>query len=333
MLGIILILALIAALLIGLIVQKRWPKARRIAGNLLVSYVAVVIVLGGAELFMRTAVADSATPMQWTLAGQNWMRRYIQRNSLGYRDRDWTPEELSAKTTVLVVGDSFAEGWGIENPADRFSDVLGQMLGEEYAVVNLGIGGTSTLDQLQILEKYPYQQPDMIIWQYLLNDIYVAAESNGDPWNVPVPDVPALAQESHLVNYLYWRLYTPNLYRDPNTGQTQWEWLYSAYDNAYIWDIHRAEIDRLIGYAESVDARLITVIFPNMEDPMGSIPYVDRVAQAIEARGHTDILKLFDAVASWTPEARLVSNRDAHPSAAFNRYVGEQLYEQFFKRS
>jgi lysophospholipase L1-like esterase len=331
MLGIIIILALIAALLIALIIQKRWPKARRMAGNLLVSYFAVVLVLGGVEVFMRTALADSATPMQWTLAGQNWIRRYIQRNSLGYRDREWTPEELSAKTSVLVVGDSFAEGWGIENPADRFSDVLGQMLGEDYAVVNLGIGGTSTLDQLQILEQYPYQQPDVIIWQYLLNDIYVAAESNGDPWIVPVPDVPPLAQESHLANYLYWRLYTPNLYRDPHTGQTQWEWLYAAYDNAYIWDIHRAEIDRLIDYAEHVDARLITVIFPNMDDPMGSIPYVDRVAQAIEARGHTDILKLFDAVASWTPEARLVSSRDAHPSAAFNHYVAEQLYEQFFK--
>ena len=63
MLGILIILALIAALLIALIVQKRWPKARRMAGNLLVSYVAVVTVLGGAELFMRTAVADSATPM------------------------------------------------------------------------------------------------------------------------------------------------------------------------------------------------------------------------------------------------------------------------------
>jgi lysophospholipase L1-like esterase len=333
MFGILIVLALPGLGLIALVIQKRWPRARRIAGNLLLSYAAVVMALGGAELFMRYATADSATPMQWTLAGQNWMRRYIQRNSLGYRDREWTTGELSARTTVLVVGDSFTEGWGIENPADRFSDVLGQMLGDDYAVVNLGIGGTSTLDQLQILEEYPYQQPDVIIWQYLLNDIYVAAESNGSPWNVPVPDVPPLAQESHLANYLYWRLYTPNLYRDPATGQTQWEWLYSAYDNAYIWDIHHAEIDRLIDYAERVNARLITLIFPNMEDPTGSIPYVDRVAQAVEARGHTDILRLFDAAASWPPETRLVSNRDAHPSAAFNHYVAALIYKQFFEGS
>jgi hypothetical protein len=322
---------LVGLALIALAVQKRWRRARRIAANLLVSYGAVVALLGGAEWFMRYAVADSATPMQWTLAGQNWMRRYIQRNSLGYRDREWTLDELQTRKSVLVIGDSFAEGWGIENPADRFSGVLGEKLGDAYAVVNLGVGGTSTLDQLQILQNYPYQQPDVIIWQYLLNDIYVAAESNGYPWNVPVPAVPALAQESHLANYLYWRFYTPNLYRDPNTGLTQWEWLYSAYDNAYIWGIHKTEINRLIDYVDSTGARLITVIFPNMEDPVGSIPYVDRVAQAIEERGHTDILKLFETAASWPLETRLVSSRDAHPSAAFNHEVAELLYERFFQ--
>ncbi|MBZ0303864.1 MAG: hypothetical protein K8J31_29270, partial [Anaerolineae bacterium] len=162
-------------------------------------------------------------------------------------------------------------------------------------------------------------------------DIYVAAESNGYPWNVPVPEVPPLARDSYLVNYLYWRLYTPNLYRDPSTGLTQWEWLYHAYDNAYIWDIHKAEINRLIDYADGVGARLITAIFPNMDDPVGSIPYVDRVAQAIEAHGHADILKLFEAAAGWPPETRLASSRDAHPSAAFNHEVARLLYTQFFQ--
>ncbi|MAS36596.1 MAG: hypothetical protein CL610_21505 [Anaerolineaceae bacterium] len=324
------VLAGVGVLLIALVVQKRWSSARRIAGNLLVSYVAVIFLLGGTELFMRYAVADSATPMQWTLAGKNWIDRYIQRNSLGYRDREWSLEELAARQTVLVVGDSFTEGWGIDNPADRFSDVLGQMLGDDYAVVNLGLGGTSTLDHLNMLQDYPYQQPNMIIWQYLLNDIYVAAESNGYSWNIPVPEVPPLAQESYLANFIYWRFYTPNLYRDPQTGLSQWEWLFNAYDNSYIWGIHHNEIDRLLDYVERLDARLVTVIFPNMDDPAGSIPYVDRVAQAIEARGYTDILKLFDDVAAWDPAARVVSSRDAHPSAAFNRHVAQRLYDDFF---
>jgi hypothetical protein len=61
-----------------------------------------------------------------------------------------------------------------------------------------------------------------------------------------------------------------------------------------------------------------------------SIAYVDRVAQVFEARGHTDILKLFDAAAVWNPRDLMVSARDTHPSPAFHRYVGDELYRRFF---
>jgi hypothetical protein len=64
-------------------------------------------------------------------------------------------------------------------------------------------------------------------------------------------------------------------------------------------------------------------------DPVGSIPYVDRVAFVFQDRG-IETLKLFDAVAEWTPAAVVVSPRDAHPNAAFHRYVGERLHTLFF---
>jgi hypothetical protein len=81
---------------------------------------------------------------------------------------------------------------------------------------------------------------------------------------------------------------------------------------------------------ESIDARLIVVIFPNLQDPVRSVAYVDRVAQVFEARGQHDILKLFDEVARWSPSEVIVSPRDAHPSVAFQHRVGDLLYERFF---
>ncbi|MCC6802930.1 MAG: hypothetical protein IT319_08600, partial [Anaerolineae bacterium] len=62
-----------------------------------------------------------------------------------------------------------------------------------------------------------------------------------------------------------------------------------------------------------IGARLIVVIFPNMQDPVRSIAYVDRVAQVFEARGQRDILKLYDEVAAWSPQDIIVSPRDGHP--------------------
>src|SRR5690606_14163974 len=113
--------------------------------------------------------------------------------SLGYRDREWTADDFAGKTVIFAVGDSFTEGWGIENPADRFPDRLQAQLGDAYAVVNLGKGGSSTLHQTQAVATYPYATPDIILWQYLLNDIDVAAISNGYTWESPIPlERPAL---------------------------------------------------------------------------------------------------------------------------------------------
>ena len=94
--------------------------------------------------------------------------------------------------------------------------------------------------------------------------------------------------------------------------------------------MHKQEIEDYIDYVDSIRARLIVVIFPNMLDPVRSIPYVDRVAQVFEERGHNDILKLFDQAAAWSPQDRMVSPRDTHPSVAFHHLVGDLLYQQFF---
>ena len=66
---------------------------------------------------------------------------------------------------------------------------------------------------------------------------------------------------------------------------------------------------------------------------MGSIPYVDRVAQVFEARGYGDdhVLKLFDAAEAMPLQERVVSIRDAHASALFNHQVGMMLYEKIVK--
>lgn len=314
------IVALIAALgvgLVGVAVQKRRVGVRRIARNLLISYSVVVIPLALAEGYLRYFYADPAG----RLASNNWMDRYWRENSRGHRDREWMPEDWAGRQTMLIVGDSFAAGWGVEDPADRFGDVLAAQLGEAWAVINISQVGASTLDELRIVRDYPLQTPDVIVWQYYLNDIEGAALSVGlGPNFAPIP---LWARESHLLNYLY-------SLSNVGFSPAYWAWQYAAYDHPAIWAAHAAELEQVSAYAQSVGARLIVAIFPNMVDPVGSIPYVDRVAQVFEGRAHVDVLKLFDAVAAWERAEVIVSERDQHPSAAFHRFVGETLYEQYF---
>ncbi|MFZ2879868.1 MAG: SGNH/GDSL hydrolase family protein, partial [Phototrophicaceae bacterium] len=147
----------VGALLVVLAVQRRYRRPQSVARGLLVSYAVIVLALAAGEFYVRYIYADSR--MEFGLHGMNWANKYIERNSLGFRDREWTVEELESRTTVFVLGDSFTEGWGINNPADRYTAVLQRHLGDDYAVVTLARAGQSTINELEFLETYPYQPP------------------------------------------------------------------------------------------------------------------------------------------------------------------------------
>ena len=311
-------------LLAVLAIQQRSLRLRSIARGLLITYFLLLMIFAGGEIFFRFFYAESENV--FTQASLNWMARYWHTNSLGYRDREWTPADYAGKKTILVTGDSFAAGWGLNNPDDRFSSVLAQHLGDNYAVINLGVYGTATPEQLENLKKYPLKKPNVVIMQYFINDIDYALLQKGLLPN-PEPE-PAWVRGSSLMDFLYVRMLSKFL--DPAFNQDWWQVNYAAYDNYVIWDLHKREIEDYIDYVDSTGARLIVVIFPNMLDPVRSIPYVDRVAQVFQARGHNDILKLFDQAAAWSPQDRMVSARDTHPSIAFHHLVGDLLYQQYF---
>jgi hypothetical protein len=285
----------------------------------------MLLALG--EAYFRFVYAE--TNSICTLACQNWINRYWQTNSLGFRDREWTPADWAGKKTVLVIGDSFAAGFGLTNTADRFSNVLAGQLGDGYAVMNLGVRGSATPKELTTLQNYPLEHPGVVILQYYLNDIDDAALSIGlDPGIDVYKDVPSWVNESYMANFFYWRLALR--YRtDLRDSQQYFDWEYQMYDNSTVWQIHQQQLNAFMDEVQPRGARLIVVIFPNMADPVSSIAYVDRVAQAFQARGYNDILKLFDAAAAWSPQDRMVSTLDSHASAAFNHYVGQQLYKLF----
>lgn len=329
-----LLLLLSGALLLAAAVQKHNLRLQNLGRGLLVSYVTILLVLAAGELYFRYGYADSG--WGFTLAHQNWQARYWQLNRRGFRDREWPAAALQGKKTVAVLGDSFASGWGVRNPQDRFSDVLAAHLGSDYAVVNLAVPGTSTPQQLALLQNNPPQQPDVVLLQYFLNDIELASASVSRLWQadfVTAPAAGSIAQQSHLGNFIYWVVYPLTRTVNATFEGSYWDWQYKTYDTAAIWEIHQQQLEDLIDYVQSLDATLYVVIFPNMEDPVGSIPYVDRVKFVFEARGYTQhVLTLHDEVAAWNrPQSLLASPRDAHPSAAFHRHVGDLLFERFFK--
>ncbi|MDQ7028119.1 MAG: SGNH/GDSL hydrolase family protein [Anaerolineae bacterium] len=328
-----LILLAIAVLLTLVAIQKKTNRAASIASGLLVSLVTIGLLLGMGEAYYRFVYADSG--WGFTLAHKNWESRYWQVNSRGFRDSEWAESDFEGRSTIAVLGDSFASGWGVNNPDDRFPDVLANLLGDDYAVVNLAIPGTSTPQQLELLQNNPPEQPDIVLLQYFLNDIELASASVSRLWVdefVTAPDAGSIAEQSYLGNFIYWILYPRTRTVNATFEGSYWDWQYATYDINSIWEIHAQQLNDFIDAIEALDADLYVVIFPNMEDAVRRVPYVDRVKFVFEARGYGDhVMTLYDEVAAWDrAESIVASPRDAHPSAAFHRYVGQILYERWF---
>ncbi len=70
----------------------------------------------------------------------------------GYREKGARTRPLPDAEKVVFLGDSFAWGWGVSQ-GELFSDVLQDLLGPRYDVVNLGINTFGTVQEWIQMEK------------------------------------------------------------------------------------------------------------------------------------------------------------------------------------
>ena len=148
------------------------PKGNKIVANIATLGIMVVWLAGLLEIaFMFVSQSHEG---DLSKASQIWFAKYWKPiTTEGYRDFPKTDAEK--KKNVLVLGDSFAAGHGLDKTEERFSDQLEQKLGaDKYAVYNLGVSGSDTRDEFQRLQKFPVK-PDVLVLEYFPNDIERAA--------------------------------------------------------------------------------------------------------------------------------------------------------------
>lgn len=96
-------------------------------------------------------------------------RTVVRINDKGLRDRQHTYERQNDMERVLVLGDSFAWGYGVEE-SERFSQLLEQSLGVE--VINAGVSGYSTDQELLWYKNEGIKyETDLVILVVAGNDV------------------------------------------------------------------------------------------------------------------------------------------------------------------
>ena len=149
----------------------------RAARNVMVVGVALIgallLVEGGLRLLSVLVPQIQGFP---TRAQAGWIRRFVRLNSLGYRDVEHALQAREGITRILLVGDSFAFGSGIDDPRHRVGDLLEQALNRaagsaRFEVVQAVRPDTHTLHHIEALRRLLVFQPRYVLLLYVFNDI------------------------------------------------------------------------------------------------------------------------------------------------------------------
>jgi len=157
--------------------------------NALLLLVTLFVLIIGAEIALRLvyhpeflgSVIRYDPLLGWSLQpnsslvsvdSQRDFRYRIDVNSLGLRDREHAPAPKRDVHRVLILGDSFVFGVGLDN-GERFSDVLDRSLPEDVEVINAGVPGWGTDQEMLFYESSLRRlKPDVVVLTFLgQNDV------------------------------------------------------------------------------------------------------------------------------------------------------------------
>jgi len=264
-----------------------------------------------------------------TLAARLWAQKYCSPsnfNSFGFRDI----EPGNSDSVILFVGDSFTEGDGLENPEDRFSNIVrNELLSKnlKYSIVNIGVGGLDTRGEydtmLRFIDKAKIK-PQKIILQYYGNDIERVAQQNGIKFqgfslysDVPRVLLP-IVKGSYFINFVYWML--PKPYETPYT-----DFLIKAYKNNGVLSKHKNDLKLFIDYANENTAQLIVVVFPFIENiELSKSLYVDDIVSFFSENG-VPTINVGRLIKDMPLKDRIVNLNDGHASKKVNRIVAQEI--------
>jgi lysophospholipase L1-like esterase len=273
----------------------------------IVIILSILFTLTSAELWLRW-FPDSDN-MGTTLSAQAWMRKCWRTGPDGYREQP----RPNGGSTVIVLGDSFAAGYGLCDPGARFGNHLAAQLGARASVYVVAENGADTRREWDLLQSFSHR-PDVLVLSYLGNDIDgVAARQGLRPSDLPPPGaiVREAIERSYLVSLIYWRNRNMSGYM---------EYYRRAWASPDVVREHLQDLDRFF----SLGIPTVVVIWPIAVDPRVSSSYEDMVTERVRAQGGIPV-RVSDLIADLPVSRQVVSSHDAHPSAEVHRRVGEAL--------
>jgi hypothetical protein len=292
---------------------------------------AAVALLGEGALRLRAAVAPHTQGFP-TSTSQQWTRRYVELNGEGFRDVEHPKSIPSGERRLLVVGDSFAFGSGVNAVDDRLGEqlarLLSERLGEPWHSMSAALGDSDTLDEIEYLERMRPYERDAVLLVYVFNDAeYLVPEMSRTvltehPSGIFARIHPArvLFLNSYLFQEIFVRarMLSYSLSDEPTPAK-------SAYTDNAILDRHLDDLVRFVELASrgGVPVWIVPFDVAGGDGGRGEAHYKRFRERALE-RG-LPVLSLAETFKGHDRSALRVSGLDGHPNRLANRLAAETL--------
>ena len=249
----------------------------------------------------------------------------VKINSLGLRDREYSPQKPSNVKRILFLGDSFTFGWGV--PFEKlYAKQLEGLLNtgtQQFEVINMGIGNYNSIMEVELFKRKGLTlDPDMVVLMYFVND----AE--------PTPRVKS-KREYFLLSQSYAGAFLFDQYVKFKAALDQdfkWSRYYQSLygpENRPHLEANKEAIQELIDICNTRAIKLLIVSIPELrmlEDY--PFPQATMFIENLAAQGNIPFLDLRPSLAGHPPQSLWVSREDPHANAFANGIIAEQIFKK-----
>ena len=291
-------------------------KGRLTNAVVIVCTVAAALLLAEGIVRLRTAITPAVMGFP-TSSSSAWVRRFVRLNFEGFRDSAHAVQAHEGVKRLLVVGDSFAFGWGITDPKNRFGEQLAALLsanGDQWESLNAARPDSATPQHLRFLDSMSRYRPTVAILLYVFNDIDYLSPVTTRPQPGRFAPVAILFKNSHLFQEAYVRL--RGLTSTPE-GAT------NPYLDERLLATHLEDITRFVGSARALGATVKVVpMDPEIVVAPSARKTYDTFVSHASAAG-IPLCSLSDVFSGESFDALTVNALDRHPSERANRLAAE----------
>ncbi len=255
-------------------------------------------------------------------------------NSLGFREREIQPKRAGVYR-IVVVGDSYTWGQGLADE-ERFSNVLGALLGPHYEVLNFGLPGHMLPEHVAELDVVLKLSPDFVLLQLYINNFETPAMRRPSPAHLLPHDLDERMGSSSVVYQIL---------NDRFAQLQESLGVVDSYDGYLTRHLQNPEspdaresfgmLRQFFGQARASGVPSGAVLFPAADamGPFGSnypFAFLHEHVKAVCAEAHVECLDLFPLFSSLAdPQTTWITPEDAHPNAAMNRRAAQAILAAF----